>query len=223
MNKALKFIVLLEVVSLFADVTYEEARSITGPYLSILGASGAAVGAIVGIGELIGYGMRVFYGYLSDKSGRYWLITFVGYLINLLAVPLLAFAGNWQTAAGLIVLERFGKAIRVPAKDAMLSYATKQTGRGWGFGVHEALDQIGAVAGPLMIMAILFFQKSYQVAFATLLIPALLFLTLSRILYPTPQEMEPAPSTWKPRGFRKDIGSISSPSASSQPDMSTLL
>lgn len=194
MNKALKFIVLFGVVSLFADVTYEGARSITGPYLAILGASGAAVGALVGIGELIGYGMRVFSGYLSDKTGRYWLITFVGYLINLLAVPLLAFAGNWQTAAALIVLERFGKAIRVPAKDAMLSYATKQTGRGWGFGVHEALDQIGAVAGPLMIMALLFFHKSYQVAFATLLIPALIaliFLTLARILYPTPQEMEP--------------------------------
>lgn len=204
MHKALKFIILLGVVSLFADMTYEGARSITGPYLAILGASGAAVGFIVGIGELIGYGMRVFSGYLSDKTGRYWLITLVGYSINLFAVPMLALAGNWQVAALLIILERFGKAIRVPARDAMLSYATKQTGRGWGFGLHEALDQIGAVGGPLMISAILFFHESYQVAFATLLIPAvaaLFCLGITRFIYPTPQDMEVSLTSLETKGF----------------------
>lgn len=204
MHKALKFIILLGVVSLFADMTYEGARSITGPYLAILGASGAAVGFIVGIGELIGYGMRVFSGYLSDKTGRYWLITLVGYSINLFAVPMLALAGNWQVAALLIILERFGKAIRVPARDAMLSYATKQTGRGWGFGLHEALDQIGAVGGPLMISAMLFFHESYQVAFATLLIPAvaaLFCLVITRFIYPTPQDMEVSLTSVETKGF----------------------
>ncbi len=207
MHKALKFILLLGVVSLFADMTYEGARSITGPYLSILGASGAAVGIIVGVGELIGYGMRFVFGYLSDKTSRYWLLTLIGYFVNLFAVPFLALAGNWKVAAFLIVLERFGKSIRVPARDAILSYATQKTGRGWGFGLHEALDQIGAVAGPLMITALLFFHQSYKIAFATLAIPAafaMVFLIVTRFVYPSPQDMEPSHHRLEAKGFSKN-------------------
>ncbi len=148
---ALKFIVLLGIVSLFADVTYEGARSIVGPFFSTLGASGAIVGSIVALSELAGYGVRGISGYVSDQTGRYWMITFIGYGLNLVTVPLLALAGNWQIAALLVILERIGKAIRVPARDAMLSYAGKHTGRGWGFGIHEALDRVGAFCGPFVI------------------------------------------------------------------------
>lgn len=203
-TKALKFIVLLGVVSLFADMTYEGARGIIGPFLSTLGASGTAVGVIVGIGALIGYGVRGISGYFSDKTRQYWLLTIVGYCINLLAVPLLAFVNSWQAAAFLIVLERFGKAIRVPARDAMLSYATKHTGHGWGFGIHEALDQIGAVLGPLSIAGLLFLKESYQLAFLSLLIPALIslgFLGLARFIFPTPQDMESQFSSLHTKGF----------------------
>lgn len=191
---AIKFIVLLGVVSLFADMTYEGARSITGPFLSILGASGAIVGLVVGLGEFLGYGIRALSGILSDKTEKYWAITFIGYIINLLVIPLLALANNWELAAFLIVLERIGKAIRVPARDAMLSYASKQTGHGWGFGLHEALDQIGAILGPLLISVLLYFKESYQFSFAFLLLPAILSLitlTLARIAYPRPQDLEP--------------------------------
>src|SRR5262249_1911144 len=140
---ALKFVVLIGLVSLFADMTYEGARGIAGPYLAVLGASGTTVGIVAGFGELIGYGLRLFSGILSDRTGKYWAITIVGYFINLLAVPFLALAGRWETAALLLVMERVGKAIRTPARDAMLSHATHQTGHGWGFGLHEAMDQIG--------------------------------------------------------------------------------
>ena len=92
----------------------------------------------------------------ADRTRAYWLFTILGYLINLMAVPLLALAGNWHIAAGLIILERLGKGLRTPARDAMLSFATKQVGQGFGFGLHEALDQIGALAGPLMVAGILF-------------------------------------------------------------------
>ncbi|MBI2743266.1 MAG: MFS transporter [Chlamydiales bacterium] len=203
-KNALKFIIFLGVVSLFADITYEGARSITGPYLSILGATGAAVGTIVGIGELVGYGFRAISGYISDKTGRYWTLTFIGYAINLLAVPLLAFANNWKVAALLIVAERFGKALRAPARDAMLSYATKHTGRGWGFGLHESLDQIGAVLGPLIITAMLFFNESYKVAFAALSIPALLALItlyLAQRSFPNPRKMEAETAPLKTQGL----------------------
>lgn len=121
-------------------------------------------------------------------------------------MPLLAFAGNWQVAALLIILERFGKAIRTPARDAMLSYATKHTGRGWGFGLHEALDQIGAVVGPLFITVLLFFKESYQWGFASLLIPALLaliMLTFARVSFPRPQDMEVQQLSLKTKGLPK--------------------
>ncbi len=203
---ALQLVVLLGIVSLFADMTYEGARSISGQYLAILGASGTAVGIIAGAGELIGYGFRLASGYISDKTGRYWLITFIGYAINLLAVPLLALAGNWPLAAALMIMERFGKAIRTPARDAILSYATKEMGRGWGYGLHEALDQIGAVTGPLIVSAVLYGNGSYQEGFAILLIPALCALSLlvaARILYPHPQDLENESPSWKAEGFSK--------------------
>lgn len=192
-KNALRFIILLGFVSLFADVTYEGAKSITGQYLAILGASGAIIGFVSGFGELIGYSIRVVSGWLSDKTGKYWLITLTGYTINLVAVPALSLAGNWPLAASLIVLERFGKAIRSPAKDALLSYATQKVGRGWGFGLHEAMDQTGAILGPLFMSVILWSQGTYQKGFALLLLPALCALSVlacARLLYPSPQHLE---------------------------------
>lgn len=203
---AITFVILLGIVSLFGDMTYEGARSITGQYLAILGASGTIVGIVAGLGELIGYGFRLVSGYISDKTGKYWLITIVGYTLNLLAVPLLALADNWPLAAALIIMERFGKAIRSPSKDAMLSYATKETGRGWGFGLHEAMDQIGAILGPLIVSFILYFKGSYQSSFAILLIPALCalsVLTVARILYPHPEDLEIATVDLQQDGFSK--------------------
>lgn len=190
---AMKFVILLGIVSLFADMTYEGARSISGQYLAILGANGFAVGFIAGFGEFVGYGLRLIAGYITDKTGKYWLFTVLGYAINLLAVPLLALAGNWPLAASLMILERFGKALRSPAKDAMLSYATKEMGRGFGFGLHEAMDQIGAITGPLIISFVLYMDGSYQMSFGMLLIPAIAALSvliLARMLYPNPQDLE---------------------------------
>jgi len=152
---AFYFIILLGLVSLLADVTYEGARSVTGPYLGLLGASSAVVGFAAGFGEMLGYAFRLVSGYWADRTHRYWLLTIVGYALNLLAIPLLAFVGNWQVAVLLLILETLGKGLRTPARDVMLSQATKQVGRGFGFGLHEAMDQIGAVAGPVFVSIVL--------------------------------------------------------------------
>ena len=192
-TSAVRFVVLIGVVSLFADMTYEGARSITGPYLAVLGASGTIVGIVAGFGELVGYGLRLVSGYISDRTGRYWTVTFIGYVINMSAVPLLALAGNWQMAALLMIAERAGKAIRNPPRDAMLAHATQTMGRGWVFGLHEALDQIGAVIGPLVVTAVLYLNGSYRTGFAVLLLPALLALSVlvvARFLYPRPRDLE---------------------------------
>jgi len=187
------FIILLGIVSLFGDVTYEGARSVAGPYLATLGASASVVGLVAGIGEFVGYALRLASGYLVDRTKAYWSLTFIGYGL-LLSIPLLAFAGHWQLAAVLIVLERMGKAIRSPARDTMLSYATKEVGRGWGFAVHEALDQIGAVIGPIVFSLVFLFHRGYPEGFTLLWIPALLtlvVLAIARKKVPSPQKLEP--------------------------------
>jgi MFS family permease len=197
-RRALTFVVLIGVVSLFADMTYEGSRSIWGPFLGTLGATGAIVGIVAGTGELLGYLLRLFTGALADKTRRYWTITIVGYAINLLAVPALALAGNWPVAAGLVILERSGKALRTPARDAMLSYAAKDMGgAGWAFGLHEALDSIGAVLGPLLAALVLFLHGGYRHAFAWLLLPALgalATLAIARMKFPQPRELDATPT-----------------------------
>lgn len=201
---ALKFVILIGIVSLFADMTYEGARSITGPYLAILGANGAIVGFVSGFGELVGYALRIVSGYLADRTGKYWTITILGYACNLLAVPLLALAGHWWIAAVLMIIERMGKAMRVPSRDAMLSHAGQKMGMGWVFGLHEALDQTGAMLGPLIIALVLYYKGSYQESFALLLIPALLALTVlgfARWLYPNPQSLEVEHDNIKAKGM----------------------
>src|ERR1700724_1884412 len=122
---AFRFVLIIGVVNFFADMTYEGARSVVGPFLGSLGASAAIVGIVAGFGEMVGYGLRSVSGYFADKTHRYWTVTFVGYAINMLAVPSLVLAGNWPLAAALIVAERTGRAIRRPAVEAMLSYAGK--------------------------------------------------------------------------------------------------
>ena len=205
---ALKLVLLLGIVSLFADMTYEGARSITGPYLAILGAGATAVGVVSGFGELIGYGLRLISGYLTDRTGRYWAITLVGYTVNLVAVPLLALAGSWQVAGLLIMTERVGKAMRVPARDAILSHATHEMGRGWGFGLHEAMDQVGAMLGPLAVAVILYFRGDYRTGFVFLFAPALLALgTLlaAQRLYPHPRDLEVKLPELATKGFPRSF------------------
>jgi len=205
-SAALRFILLLGLVSLCADVTYEGARSITGPFLAVLGASGAAVGAVAGFGELLGYGLRLLSGVISDRTRQYWLLTLAGYAVNLLVIPLMALAGRWEVLAGLMLAERVGKALRTPARDAMLSHAAQVTGRGWGFGLHEAMDQIGAVAGPLLVSLILAARGDYRAAFAFLAIPAglaIAALLTARWLYPRPHELEIAAPRLAARGLRR--------------------
>ncbi|BDG61570.1 MFS transporter [Caldinitratiruptor microaerophilus] len=191
--QAMRFVVLLGIVSLFADMTYEGARSATGPFLLSLGASASVVGVVAGLGEFLGYAIRLASGYLTDRLRQYWLLTALGYVTNLLAVPLLALAGRWEVAAGLVLLERMGKAVRTPSRDVMLSFATRAVGRGLGFGLHELLDQIGAVVGPLLVASVLFAGEGYRRGFAVLLIPALLALaTLAAawVQFPAPEAFE---------------------------------
>jgi MFS family permease len=203
-RSAIRFIVFLGFVSLLADVTYEGARSIIGPYFVTLGASAGVLGLVVGSGELAGYGLRLLSGYLAERTHAYWPLTIIGYVVNLFAMPLLGFAQSWGIAAALVIGERTGKSIRTPARDVMLSHATQSVGRGWGFGLHGAMDQVGAVAGPLLVAWMLARTGAFPIAFKVLAIPAALAvitLLAARFVYPHPERLESHPASIQAKGY----------------------
>jgi len=186
-SSALRFIVCLGIVSLFADMVYEGARSVLGPFLQSLGATAAEVGVIAGFGEMIAAGLRFFSGRLADRSRAYWSLTILGYGLTAVSVPLLAFALGWPVAAVLVIAERTGKSLRGPARDVLLSGATAEVGHGWGFGLHTALDQTGAVLGPLFVAGVVAQTHHYGPALLRLGIPAVaMFVALisARMLFP---------------------------------------
>ena len=204
-STAVRFVVLVGVMSFFADFTYEGARSVSGPYLAVLGASGTIVGIVAGAGELAGYGLRLVSGRLADRTNAFWPIAIVGYVVQMLAVPCLALTGSWQAASALLILERVGKAIRNPPRDVLLSHAGEQIGGiGWAFGLHEALDQFGALFGPLLVAAVLAGTQRYHRAFATLAFPAmatLTVLTIARLTFPRPPHLHHDPEPVAARGL----------------------
>jgi len=169
---AFQFIIAIGIVSLLADMTYEGARGIIGPFFQNLGATAAQVGFIAGLGEMIAASLRLFSGKLVDRTRAYWTIAILGYFLNLVAVPVLALAGNWQAAALLIIAERTGKGLRGPAVDVLLSEATEVVGHGWGFGLHAAMDQAGAVLGPLLVTLVVARTHRFEPAFLWLAVPA---------------------------------------------------
>jgi MFS family permease len=209
--RAHHFVILLGWVSLFADLCYEGMRGAIGGYLATLGASATAVGIIAGTGEAIGYGLRYASGALADRTRRYWALTIAGYATNLIAVPLLALAGSWPLVAALVGLERLGKAVRSPAKSTLTSFAAAELGAGKAFAIGEAMDQVGGLAGPLVVAGILAWRgetvSGYAWAFCLLAIPAAITIAVllrARQLYPDPRALEPtAPAA---HGARSTLG-----------------
>jgi hypothetical protein len=204
---AFAFVMTMGLVNLFADMTYEGGASINGPFLGSLGASAAAISIIAGAGEFLGYSLRSVSGYVADKTGNYWLITFLGYSINLLAVPAMALAGNWQAAGALIFAERIGRALRKPTVEAMLSYSTGKHGKGWVYAVNTALDETGATVGPLLIALALYLKADFRTGYGLLLISSLLALAClgaARMIFPVPTHLEAGgPATAHAQGFTR--------------------
>ena len=173
-RSAYAFIVAFGIVSLFADMAYEGMRGLNGEFLGSLGASGTMVGVIAGGGELLGYLLRLISGRLAQRTGAYWPLAIGGYALTMVAVPAMAFVFSWQAAALFVLLERAGKAMRSPATNTMQSRAGDHIGQGWAFGLQEALDQTGAVIGPLITSFVLARHGDYHAAYAWLAVPAVL-------------------------------------------------
>ena len=224
LSPALLFIMLFGIVSLFSDMTHEGASSIRGAYLALLGASAGTIGFISGLGELIGYSLRYVFGRIADKTKKYWSMTILGYVLDVLAVPALALVGEhgWIFACGLLVVQRMGKAIKKPAKDTIMSFAASQEGAGKSFGIQEVLDQIGAFAGPVLLYLVMLFKTEgttfeiYSFCFAVLAIPGfitLILLLLTKHKFPNPENFEPDPKEYVAFKMKKSLFFISPGSA----------
>lgn len=209
---AWRFVITFGTVALLADFVYEGARSITGPLLATLGATALVVGVVTGAGEAAALLLRLVSGPLADRTKRFWAWTIAGYALTVISVPLLGFVGVLWVACGLVILERVGKAVRAPAKDALLSFATAATGRGRGFAVHEAIDQFGAVIGPLVVAAMLFVTGGdYGPSLAILALPGVLALALVvwlRARVPEPLNYELAARKLDPKPVAPDTGPL---------------
>jgi len=204
---ALRFVLLIGVVNFFADFSYEGARSINGAFLASLGASSIVVGLVAGFGEFIGFGLRSVTGFAADRTHRYWVFALAGYVVNMAAIPALALAGNWPVAAMLMIAERTGRAIRKPSVDTMLSYAGKELGSGWVFGLNEVLDQFGATIGPLVVAWVLLVRGQFTDGYAVLLFSAVLCIVIvlaARYYFPKPHELDTRkPVSLQATGFHR--------------------
>ncbi|EON24083.1 major facilitator transporter [Nocardioides sp. CF8] len=197
-------------VSLAADMVYEGARSMYGPILAALGASGLVVGLVTGAGEAMALVLRLLFGPVADRTGRYWSLTIIGYGLTAVCVPLLWFAPRLGTAGlafaiVLILLERLGKAVRSPSKSALLAHAAGAVGRGRGFGVHKALDQVGAFSGPLVVAAVVA-GASIWAGMAVLAVPGAIAMVLLVVLcrrVPDPSVYDPSASPAAPEPSRR--------------------
>jgi len=198
---ALAFIFLMGIVSLFSDMTHEGGRSILGEYLNIAGASAATIGFVSGIGELCGYSLRIISGLIADKTKSYWKLVIIGYVMQVLAIPALALVpeNGWIWACGLVILERIGKAVKKPAKNTLVSFASSEIGEGKGFAYMEFLDQLGAFLGPVILFVISLVKgtgnlfDTYRLCFLILGIPAVITIALvvaAKIKYPNPEMFE---------------------------------
>ena len=216
LSQAMVFLILFGIVSLFSDMTHEGASSIRGAYLSIMGASAGAIGFFSGLGELIGYSMRYLFGKLTDKTRQYWLVTVIGYMLDVMAVPALALVGEhgWIWACLLLLIQRMGKAIKKPAKDTIMSFAASQEGAGKSFGIQELLDQIGAFLGPVLLYLVMLFRtdgdvfRTYSCCFAVLVIPGaitLILLLFTWRKFPDPERFEPEPEEHVPFRMKKSF------------------
>ncbi|ERT57221.1 MFS family permease [Peptoniphilus koenoeneniae] len=215
-SKAMLFIILFGIVSLFSDMTHEGASSIRGAYLTILGASAGTIGFVSGLGELVGYSMRYVFGKITDRTKKYWPMVIFGYILDIIAVPALALVGEngWVAASALLIFQRMGKAIKKPAKDTIMSFAASQEGVGKSFGIQEMLDQIGAFLGPVLLYLVMLFKTDgsafeiYRRCFAFLFIPGMITIFLlfyTKKKFPNPEAFEPEIKKAQPFKMKKSF------------------
>lgn len=188
-----KDIFLLGIVSLLTDISSEMIFSVFSIFFTvILGASTVLLGLIEGLSDFAASSLDYVSGYLSDKTGKRKQFAISGYGFSTAAKCLLVFANSVLLASLFRVIERFGKSVRGPPRDAWISSLATKSNRGYSFGVHKALDKAGAIIGPLIAYAILSSlgnsSYSFGLLFKIALLPALLSVLLLGFIKAKPEK-----------------------------------
>ena len=200
-KKALLFILLISISSLFCDMTHAGAKSIYGVYLNFIGASAATIGFVSGMAQLVANSLGLLTGYIASKKKNYWTMVIVGYLFCLVFIPALALTSEngWIVASCLIICERIGRAFWQPSRNTLISYTTSLLGTGKTFSILSFFNKIGACLGPLILFFILLGRSksdllnTYHLCFLVLLIPAIIaicFVLLAKSKFHHPENFE---------------------------------
>ena len=201
-------VVLLGVVSLLTDVSSEAIFSVLPVYFTvILGGSTVLLGLMEGLADFAASSLDLASGFISDRTGRRkWLAT-LGYTFSSVAKVLLVLVTSAAGVFGFRVVERLGKSIRGPPRDALLSSIASKSNRGLAFGVHKALDKTGAIVGPLLAWLVLRRFGQTEHGFRTLFLLALIpaFLAVALLAVSVPERRAPPK---RPLALRTALASL---------------
>jgi MFS family permease len=188
-------------VSLFMDISSEMIHALLPVFLvGVLGASAAAVGLLEGTAEAIAQITKVFSGTLSDRLGKRKLLTVVGYGLAALTKPMFALAPTTAWVFAARGLDRVGKGIRGAPRDALVADLTAPAARGAAFGLRQALDTVGAFAGPLIAIALMAATAdSFRTVFWLAAIPAAISVAVLVLFVHEPPAAETRASAPAPR------------------------
>jgi MFS family permease len=170
-------ILKLGLVSFLTDVSSEMIFSVFAVFFTtVAGASSALLGLIEGLADFSASSLNYLAGWLSDRSGKRKVFAIAGYGFSTLAKSILLVCTSIAGLGVFRVVERLGKSLRSPPRDAWLSSIADPATRGYSFGVHKALDKAGAVLGPLLAYALLRWlgesPAAYHLLFWAAFVPA---------------------------------------------------
>ncbi|MFX0149884.1 MAG: MFS transporter, partial [Candidatus Hodarchaeota archaeon] len=178
-------VVLLGLVSFFADVSGEMMTPVLPLFIAALGGSSLVIGFIGGFGDAVANIMKVFSGYLADKTGKRRRLIAIGYGIPFFAKLGIGFSNAWQQVLVLKPTERLGKGIRGAPRDSLLADSVSFESRGKAFGFHRMMDTAGAILGSFLalgIVLIFFDALNDELGILKLIIIISAFISLAAVI-----------------------------------------
>ena len=201
---------LLGLISLFNDAASDMIYPLVPIYLaSVLMAGPKALGLIEGIAEAVSSVLKLFAGVLADRSGKVRALVIAGYAIAGFARPLIGLTTSWPGVLACRFADRVGKGLRSAPRDALISLSVEPGQRGLAFGFHRAMDNFGAVIGPLAAAALLAAGVELRHVFLLAVVPAVIVIALALTVREPehPVVLSKAPVRWTfaglPTSFRR--------------------
>jgi MFS family permease len=167
---------IMGLVSLFTDISSESIQSFFPLFISSIGGSIFAIGIITGVTDALSNILKGVSGWMSDKINKRKPFVVAGYTISNLSKPLMAFSPSWEWVLGLKAIDRSGKGLRTSARDTLISYYAIEKGK--SFGLHRAMDTLGAVIGSILAFILLYFAWTYKQIILITIIPGVIAIIL---------------------------------------------